>query len=219
MMASYRWSQLKGNFEGFFRSDNGQSDPGITSLFDFPTNDPSYTANGAALGFRGDIRYQGTTLGEGLLPNDRPHQFKLYTNRTFGSLNVGLAANVGSGRSLTALASNPGYQNAGEIPETIRGGGFMTTDGFRTRTDTEAYFDAHVDYTIKLGAQRVILLADAFNLLNTQKPLAYDNISETTFGELNPDFGTAHPSGGATDVRVPSYHTPFQLRVGARFEW
>ena len=33
LMASYRWSQLKGNYEGFFRNDNGQSDPSITSLF------------------------------------------------------------------------------------------------------------------------------------------------------------------------------------------
>ena len=29
---------------GLLPEDNGQSDPGITSLFDFPTNDPSYTA-------------------------------------------------------------------------------------------------------------------------------------------------------------------------------
>jgi Carboxypeptidase regulatory-like domain/TonB dependent receptor-like, beta-barrel/TonB-dependent Receptor Plug Domain len=219
MIASYRWSQLKGNYEGFFRSDNGQSDPGITSLFDFPTNDPSYTADGAALGFLGDIRYQGTTLGQGKLPNDRPHQFKLYTNRTFGSLNVGVAANVGSGRSLTALASNPGYQNSGEIPLTLRGGGFQTADGFKRKTDTEVYLDGHLDYTMKFGNQRVVLLADAFNLLNTQKPLAYDNIVETTFGVANPDFGTPRPSGGATDLRVPSYHVPFQLRIGARVEW
>ncbi len=34
-----------GTFEGFYREDNGQSDPGITSLYDFPTNDPSYTAH------------------------------------------------------------------------------------------------------------------------------------------------------------------------------
>ena len=47
LIASYRYAKLSGNFEGFFRSDNGQSDPGITSLFDFPTNDPSYTADGA----------------------------------------------------------------------------------------------------------------------------------------------------------------------------
>jgi carboxypeptidase family protein/TonB-dependent receptor-like protein len=215
MIASYRWSDLTGNFEGFYRSDNGQSDPGITSLFDFPTNDPSYTKDGAALGFRGDIRFQGTTLGEGVLPNNRKHQLKLYTNRTFGALNAGIAANVGSGRSLTALAANPGYQNAGEIPETLRGGGFQTVDGRKTSTDTEVYFDAHLDYTIKIGGQRVILLADGFNLFNTQDPLDYDNYTEVSFGAPNPDFGTPKAGGG----RSPAYHTPFQLRVGARFEW
>jgi len=219
LIASYRYSKLEGNFEGFFRSDNGQADPGITSLFDFPTNDPSYTANGAALGFRGDIRYQGTTLGEGVLPNHRPHQFKLYTNRTFGNLNAGLAVNVGSGKSLTALAANPGYQNSGEIPETLRGGGFQTVDGFKTTTDTETYVDFHLDYTVKFGSQRVILLADAFNLFNTRKPLDYANYTERTFGEPNPDFGTAQQSGGVDGNFVPSYHVPFQLRVGARFEW
>ena len=42
LQASYRFARLWGNYEGFYRNDNGQSDPGITSLFDFPTNDPSY---------------------------------------------------------------------------------------------------------------------------------------------------------------------------------
>src|SRR5204863_4310733 len=37
--ASYRYSRLRGNFEGFYRDDNGQSDPGISSLYDFPTHD------------------------------------------------------------------------------------------------------------------------------------------------------------------------------------
>ena len=59
-LASYRWSRLRGNFEGFYRDDNGQSDPGITSLYDFPTNDPSYTAIGVPqFGYRGDIRFLG----------------------------------------------------------------------------------------------------------------------------------------------------------------
>ncbi len=219
LIASYRWSQLKGNFEGFFRSDNGQADPGITSLFDFPTNDPSFTEDGTRLfGWRGDIRYQGTTLGEGLLPNNRPHQFKLYTNKAFGSLNAGIALNVGSGRSLTALASNPGYQNSGEIPETLRGEGFQSVDGVKKNTDMEAYLDAHLDYTIKLGGgkQRVILVADAFNLFNTQKPLDYDNYTETVTGVLNPNFGTTHQGGVS---RTPSYHTPLQARLGLRFEF
>jgi hypothetical protein len=75
MLASYRWSRLRGNFEGFYRDDNGQSDPGITSLYDFPTNDPSYTAIGVPqFGYRGDIRFLGDP--QGTLPLDRPHQFK-----------------------------------------------------------------------------------------------------------------------------------------------
>ena len=61
LQSSYRWSRLHGTFEGFFRNDNGQSDPAITSLFDFPTNDPSYAAIGVPeFGFRGDIRYLGS---------------------------------------------------------------------------------------------------------------------------------------------------------------
>jgi hypothetical protein len=48
LTSSYRWSRLTGNFEGFFRNDNGQSDPGISSLYDYPTNDPTYATIGAA---------------------------------------------------------------------------------------------------------------------------------------------------------------------------
>ena len=65
LQASYRYSRLRGTYEGFFRDDNGQSDPGITSLFDFPTNDPSYTAIGVPqFGYSGDVRYLGA-LGAG----------------------------------------------------------------------------------------------------------------------------------------------------------
>ena len=81
MMASYRWSRLRGNFDGFYRDDNGQSDPGWTSLYDFPTNDPSYTSiGGPEFGYEGDIRYLGRT---GILPLDRPHQFKLFGHYEF----------------------------------------------------------------------------------------------------------------------------------------
>jgi hypothetical protein len=217
LIASYRYAKLSGNYEGFFRSDNGQSDPGITSLFDFPTNDPSYTEVGVPqFGFRGDIRYQGLTRGEGRLPNDRPHQLKVYGNYTFGKLNTGIGVNVGSGRSLTALAANPGYTNSGEIPESLRGEGFETQDGFKKLTDTEFYVDAHLDYTFRINdSQRFVLLADAFNLFDDQQPLDYDNYTETTFATLNPDFGSPKAGGGA----FPQYHAPRQLRIGARFEW
>jgi hypothetical protein len=208
--ASYRWSRLHGTFEGFFRNDNGQSDPAITSLFDFPTDDPSYTAIGAPeFGFRGDIRFLGE-MGAGPLPLDRPHHFKLFGNYMFPvGLNVGVGFQIGSGTPLTPLAANPVYRNNGEIPEGPRGSGFETLDGFRDRSEIEQEIDLHADYSFNLpGDRRLTLLADVFNLFDTQNVLDYDNYTESTFGVLNPDFG-----------RPIQYQLPRRVRFGARFEF
>jgi hypothetical protein len=218
LLASYRYAKLKGNFEGFFRSDNGQSDPAISSLFDFPTNDPSYTEIGVPeFGFGGDIRYQGTTLGEGVLPNDRPHQVKVYGSYAWGALNLGAGFNWGSGRSLTLLDSNPAYANAGEIPDTLRGGGIQTVDGFLARTAADTAVDAHADYTIKVNdKQRVVLMADAFNLTNRQVALNYDNYRDRGFQVANPNLGLPVNGGNSS---TPGFQAPRAIRVGARFEW
>jgi len=219
LFASYRWAKLSGDFEGFFRSDNGQSDPSITSLFDFPTNDPSYTQIGTPeFGFLGDIRYQGSTLGTAPLPNNRRHQFKLYGNYAFGDLNLGLGADLGSGRILTALAANPAYGNAGEIPLTLRGGGIDTNaDGFLESTDWETVINLHADYTFRLNqSQRIMLIADVFNLLNSQDPLWYDVDLESGFGSTNPNYGYA-ANGGSS--RASGFRAPTSVRFGARFEW
>ena len=219
LLASYRYAKLKGNFEGFYRSDNGQSDPSISSLFDFPTNDPSYTEVGVPeFGFSGDIRFQGTTLGQGNLPNDRPHQLKLYGTYTISNLNLGMGLNVGSGRRLTGLAANPIYNNAGEIPLTLRGGGVQTIDGFLKSTKTETVLDLHADYGIKMGgtARRLVLSADAFNVINNQNPNWYDVCSESNFLVANPNFG--QPTFGcASDSNA--FRAPRTIRLGARFEW
>ena len=210
LQSSYRWSRLHGTFEGFFRNDNGQSDPAITSLFDFPTNDPTYTAIGGPLeGFRGDIRFLGAA-GAGPLPLDRPHQFKVFGNYMFPrGVNVGLGFTAQSGTPLTALAANPVYHNGGEIPETPRGAGFTTVDGFRDRTPWTQSLDLHVDYEIPLFGERSLrLVADVFNVFNTQEVTDYDNYTEAEFLVPNPDFG-----------RVISYQAPRQLRIGARFGW
>ncbi len=52
------------------------------------------------------------------------------------------------------------------------------------------------------------MLADVFNLVDTQQVLDYDNYTESAFDVPNPDFG-----------RVISYQAPRQLRIGARFAW
>ena len=210
LQSSYRWSRLHGNFEGFFRNDNGQSDPSITSLFDFPTNDPTYTQiGGPQEGFRGDIRFLGA-LGAGPLPLDRPHQFKLYGTYLFpAGFTVGLGFSAQSGTPLTALAANPVYDSDGEIPETPRGAGFETVDGFDDRTPWTQSFDLHFDYRLQLfGNRHVLLLADVFNLFDTQSVTDYDNYTESSFQVLNPDFG-----------RVIAYQPPRQVLIGARFGW
>ncbi|HEY3162464.1 MAG TPA: TonB-dependent receptor [Vicinamibacterales bacterium] len=216
LQSSYRLSWLRGNFEGFYRNDNGQSDPAISSLFDFPTDDISYTSIGAPrFGYRGDIRFLGA-LGQGPLPNDRRHQVKLYgTYNTRARLNLGAGINLSSGMPLTQMAANPNYASPGEIPMTARGEGFQTVDGVKTRTPMEPSINAHVDYAIGSGIRRVVLLADVFNLGNIQRVTGYNNYFEfPQFGTLNPDFGAI-----GNPVTLVGYQIPQQIRFGARFEF
>ena len=215
MLTSYRWSRLRGNFEGFYRDDNGQSDPGISSLYDFPTNDPSYTRIGVPqFGYQGDIRFLGAN---GILPLDRPHQIKIYGNYAFDKgLNLGVGFNAGSGKPLTGLAANPNYTNGGEIPLTARGGGIATIDGFKTRSPFENQLDMQASYVVNIGgARKVTLLADVFNLINTRRITDYDNFSELSFGVPNPDFGKPI----SQNVGGPQFQTPRQVRIGARFSF
>jgi hypothetical protein len=210
LQASYRWSRLYGTYEGFYRNDNGQSDPAITSLDDFPTNDPTYTAIGTPMfGFQGDIRYLGA-LGAGPLPEDIPNQVKVYGNYDFDmGLNLGAGLVVSQGTPLTALAANPVYDNAGEIPTTPRGAGFTTVDGFKTRTPVLSTVDFHAGYPLKLGGdRRLVLMADVFNLFNRQTVTAYDNFTQSSFDVSNPDFG-----------KIIAYQLPIEVRFGARFQF
>ncbi len=216
LLSSYRWSRLHGSYEGFFREDNGQSDPALTSLYDYPTDDPTYASIGGPLGYQGDIRFLGA-LGEGPLPLDRPHQLKIFGNRAWDmGLSLGIGLTGTSGKPLTALAAHPTYGNDSEIPLTPRGEGFETIDGFRTRTPAEWQLDMQASYSVPLGgARRVTLVADAFNLFNIRRPIDYNAAVEQEFGVPNPDFGTIT----SQNVAGQMYQTPFQLRLGARFEF
>lgn len=202
LQASYRWSRLDGDYEGFYRNDNNQSDPGLTSLADQPINDPTFTEIGAPLlGYSGDIRYLGR-LGAGPLPNDRPHQVKLFGSYgPWHSLNTGVGFLLGSGRPLTAFAARG-------MPEGPRGSGVETVDGFKERTPVEVSFDVHADYTISFGRTRLLLLADVFNLFNRQSVLTYNQSTERS-------VGVPHPGYGEQTLLT----NPLQTRIGVRFEF
>jgi hypothetical protein len=217
LASSYRWSRLTGNFEGFFRNDNGQSDPGISSLYDYPTNDPTYQSiGGPQFGYVGDIRFLGTA-GSGPLPLDRTHDVKVYGTYGFDmGLNLSVGLELESGAPLTAFAAHPVYDSGGEIPLTPRGAGFHTSDGFRTRTPWTKPVNAGASYNVKVGGRNLLLVADVFNLFNTQSIVDYDSYAELRSGVVNPDFGAAGVSGV---VSGQQFTTPRQLRVGVRYEF
>ena len=215
-MTSYRWSRLRGNFEGFYRDDNGQSDPGISSLYDFPTNDPSYAPFYAGLN-AGDIRYLGDK--NGILPLDRPHQVKLYGNYAWASgFNVGAGINLSSGQPFTPFAANPNYGSDGEIPTAPRGSGIQTIDGFKKRSPFESQTDLQASYALRMnGARRVTFLADVFNVFNQKSVRYYSQNTQLDNNVENPDFGK--PVNTNLAGNPPQYQAPFNMRVGIRFEF
>jgi hypothetical protein len=100
MTVNYRYSQLIGNYEGLFRNDNGQSDPNITSLFDFP-NSPLM---------------EGQFIS-GFLNTDRTHVLNVYPYyRWNNGFTIGGGFNWQSGTPRQPYLAHPSYQNAGEIP-------------------------------------------------------------------------------------------------------
>jgi hypothetical protein len=213
-IAWYRWSRLRGNYEGFYRDDTGQADPGASTLYDFPQNDPTFASVGQSLGFQGDIRYQGDP--NGILPLDRPNQFRLLGNYTHNELNLAVGLSGSSGAPLTPLAPNPvpGY-TGGEIPTAPRGSGIQTVDGFMTRTPFTTQVDFQVAYRLPINALRLTLVADVFNLFNQQTVQAYDTWTALAFGgPPNPNFG--YPTSSALNVAGPQLQAPRQIRLGAR---
>ncbi len=145
---SYVLSKLYGNYQGNYRSDNGQQDPNISSMFDFTNSDGVLTGQ--------DI--------PGLLETDRTHQFKLFTNYTWHGFNLGASWTPTSGTPITDLLDHPAYLNAGEIPvcpanplplsTTITPASFLCPGGPRGALGRTAWtfdFNLHGDYTVKIG--------------------------------------------------------------------
>jgi hypothetical protein len=84
---SYTWSRTRGNIEGGVRSDNGQTDSGLTTAFDLPA-----LVNGSF----------------GFLPNDRRHNFKIFGSyRLFDWLTLGANAQILSPRRFGCLGRAP----------------------------------------------------------------------------------------------------------------
>lgn len=195
---NYRWAELLGNYEGAFRNDNAQSDPSISSLFDFTP---------------GQLGLLGDQFAIGSLNTDRRHTFNNFVSYTFGrsflrNLTVGAAARIQSGDPINDLRAHPVYLNAGEIP--VGGRGALG------RTNTSGQGDLHADYAWKVTEKQSLhFIADFFNVTNQRTQLRVDQNQDRSFGVPNADF--LKPVGDG-NIGIPlGFQRPFYARLGARF--
>jgi hypothetical protein len=207
LFANYTLSKLYGNFQGNFRGDNAQTDPNISSMFDFTNTD-------------------GLLSGQyipGVLPTDRTHQFKFFGNYQWKNLNFGLSWRILSGSPITKYLDHPAttYLNSGEVPVCPDGTFNCSPRGAFGRTATQYPFDVHLDYTWKLKEKITTkFLADLFDIGNTVWVQYVDQAAEISGspGTANPDFlkpGGTNSNGQTRDA----YTRPFYARLGVRFEF
>ena len=213
-----RWSRLHGTFEGFYREDNGQSDPGITSLYDFPTNDPSYTAIGGSRrsAILGDIRFLGA-LGAGPLPLDRPHVVKVFGNYVFNfGLNLGVGLTMNSGTPLTALASNPNYdERRRDSDDAARR---RVPDDRRVQDADAVRVHRRPARRLRVQVRRQQPAGAAGGRVQPVQSAADDRLRQlrrARKGRRQPRLRAAR----VENVAGPQFQTPRQIRFGARFEF
>ena len=172
LRVNYRWGKLFGNYEGLYRNDNGQSDPSISSLFDFT---------------QGVLGMLGQQYVSGFLNTDRRQVGNIYGSYVVPggfakNLTTGFGLRATSGQPITNFGAHPVYQNAGEIP---LGAG----RGSLGRNASNYQLDTHTDYPIKVGEKFNLKLAfDAFNLTDSRSLLSVDQDSALSYGDPNVDF-------------------------------
>lgn len=185
LQGSYTWAQSYGNNEGFVRSDNGQDDAGLTTLFDQPgLLDGAY----------------------GYLPNDRRHTLKLFGR--FGLADEWqLSYNFlwQSGRPKNAFGVHPTDVFAAAYgAESFYRNGQLVPRGSLGLTPSIKELDLGLQYAPSWGADYDLMFRlDVFNAWTTETYTEVYEVAEQGLGNPNPNFG----------MRT-SYQQPRSMRVG-----
>lgn len=214
LSASYTWSDSKGNIEGGIRSDNGQTDSGLTTAFDQP----------------------GLTNGTyGPLPGDATHKFKV-----FGSyaptkwLTLGVQGQAISPRKFGCIGRVPvsvdafaGAYGAAGFYCNVDASGKVITDPTFAFTNTAAGTTLKLtprgsqlesDWNLFMNVSAVAKLpfqfanatfrVDVFNVFNRQGVTDLRELGTQTNGRPRGDYGT--PLG----YQTPRY---FRFQFGIDF--
>jgi len=191
---SYVWSQSKGNYEGALKSDNGQTDPGLSQDFDQPgLTDNSY----------------------GFLPNHREHTFKAFGNwQATPALNIGANLLIQSPRQFGCIGVHPtdvfaqAYGAASWFC-----GGVATPRGESFEGDWLKVLDMTFAYDLAevfdMPGDSLVLRADVFNIFDFQSEQDFNEFGDIT-GPADPD-----PNYG----RVTGYQAPRSVRLSVAYRF
>ncbi|HET7694103.1 MAG TPA: hypothetical protein VFK57_00190, partial [Vicinamibacterales bacterium] len=213
LRTSYLWSRLWGNYSGLSQSDeNGRTSPNVGRLYDYPMM--MFKDGGEAV--------------YGLLPTDRPHQFKaqFIYQAPFGTA-LGLNQYLASGLPVTREI---GIYPGNNLPVQYLGRG---SDG---RTPTYSQTDLLVQHRFRLGAEKSLEVSfNVLNLFNQDTAIArfstYHQVNGVT--PLGPDgseeafyrgqlrLADLIVSQGVTQdprfLKDSAFQAPLQARFGIKF--
>lgn len=167
---TYTWAHSYGNYEGLVRSDNGQTDAGITTLFDFA---------GLMEGAYGD------------LPNDRRHSVKVAGVHSWQqSWQVSASASYVHGRPKNAFGVHPTdpYAAAYGASSFYQQGRFVPR-GSLGRTEGIFNVDAGVQFRKELQFHTISIKMDVFNVFDRDGVLEVREIADEATRAASPTFG------------------------------
>lgn len=190
LSGSYTLSESKGNIEGGIRSDNGQTDSGLTTAFDQP----------------------GLTDGTfGFLPGDARHRFKLYGSyRVFDWFTLGANVQAQSPRKFGCIGRVPasrdffaGLYGAAGFYCNVRGGEVisdpaipvtqadltLTPRGSRFESDWQAVTNLSMAFQVPVNQVKAVFRIDVFNVLNSQAKIDFEERGTLGNGRPRPDYG------------------------------
>jgi hypothetical protein len=167
--AAYTWSHSYGNYEGYVDSTIGQSDGGITQLFDY-------------------IGLMEYSYGD--LPNDRRHNLKVFGAYVWETgLQVGGNFYYTTGRPISAQGVHPTDDWAASYHvASFYNQGQPAPRGSAGRTDDMWGIDALVKYDFEVAGLDMNVRLDVFNLFDNDYVTEVDEQADLDSGGVNEEF-------------------------------
>ncbi len=196
---TYTWSHSWGNNEGYVRSDNEQTDAGLTTNFDQP----------------------GLTDGaSGNLPNDRRHQVKMqFAYEITENLTMGSNFFWRTGRPYGAFGLHPTDAFASLYgAEAFYKDGELVPRGSAGRTPNTWNLDLSLQYNMKISEHDLTFRADVFNVFNNDEITEYNETAEF-ISAYDPDFGGYRGAANPDYLLATNYQKPRYVRLSASFKF